>query len=147
MIQDAFSFIFEQVADSGERERFRTRLERVNGKTEVYISHQKMVETGTVDNTGWKWIEGKEDPNLNAAMLARLMVFLGTDMEEARRKLQEAEEVSLTPVVDQSAAGGTAQLTINESSLVACLAAKAPQKPRSIALTCGAKVPIRSFVC
>ncbi|RIY40679.1 outer membrane protein assembly factor BamC [Neopusillimonas maritima] len=114
LIQGAFSFIFEQVADSGERERFRTRLERVNGKTEVYISHQKMVETGTIDNTGWKWIEGKEDPSLNAAMLARLMVFLGTDMEEARRKLQQAEEVSLTPVVDQ-AAPGTAQLTINES--------------------------------
>ncbi|HCN72659.1 MAG TPA: hypothetical protein DIS96_13495, partial [Pusillimonas sp.] len=34
LIQGAFSFIFEQVADSGERERFRTRLERVNGKTE-----------------------------------------------------------------------------------------------------------------
>ncbi len=114
LIQGAFSFIFEQVADSGERERFRTRLERVNGKTEVYISHQKMVETGTIDNTGWKWIEGKEDPSLNAAMLARLMVFLGTDMEEARRKLQQAEEVNLTPVVDQ-AAPGTAQLTINES--------------------------------
>ncbi|MGE4126516.1 MAG: outer membrane protein assembly factor BamC, partial [Pusillimonas sp.] len=45
-IKSALGAIFDQVFDSGERERFRTRIERVNGKTEVYISHQQMVETG-----------------------------------------------------------------------------------------------------
>src|SRR5690606_11853072 len=84
--------IIDQVFDSGERERFRTRVERVNGKTEVYISHQQMVETPTPDGAAFKWVFGKEDPGLNAAMLARLMVFLGTDVQSAQNMVAQAEK-------------------------------------------------------
>lgn len=90
-IKSALGSILDSVFDSGERERFRTRLERVNGRTEVYISHDQMVETPTADNTGFRWIEGKEDPGLNAAMLARLMVYLGTDVERAQQLVTQAE--------------------------------------------------------
>jgi len=113
-IKSALGSIFDQVFDSGERERFRTRLERVNGKTEIYISHEQMVEQGTADNTGWKWVEGKEDPNLNAAMLARLMVYLGTDVEKAQKQVQQAEQEKAMPVITP-AAPQTASLTINET--------------------------------
>ena len=90
-IKSALGSILDSVFDSGERERFRSRLERVNGRTEIYISHDQMIETPTADNTGFKWIEGKEDPGLNAAMLARLMVFLGTDIERAQAMVTQAE--------------------------------------------------------
>ena len=112
-IKTALGAIFDQVFDSGERERFRTRIERVNGKTEVYISHQQMVETGTVDNSGWKWVAGKEDPNLNAAMLARLMVFLGTDIQTAQAKVTAAQKQSGSPVME-SAVSGQAALALAE---------------------------------
>ncbi|TEA79732.1 outer membrane protein assembly factor BamC [Allopusillimonas ginsengisoli] len=91
-IRSALGAILDTVYDSGERERFRTRLERVNGKTEVYISHEHMEETQTQDGSGWKWVYGKEDPGLNAAMLARLMVYLGTNVDRAQELVTQAEQ-------------------------------------------------------
>ncbi len=91
-IRSALGGIIDQVFDSGERERFRTRVERVNGKTEVYISHQHMVETPTSDGATFKWVFAKEDPGLNAAMLARLMVFMGTDVRQAHDQVVQAEK-------------------------------------------------------
>jgi len=113
-IKSALGSILDSVFDSGERERFRTRLERVNGRTEIYISHDQMIETPTADNTGFKWIEGKEDPGLNAAMLARLMVFLGTDIERARQMVTQAE-ADPNRVQVQRPAQDQASLTLNES--------------------------------
>jgi len=105
--------IIDQVFDSGERERFRTRLERVNGKTEVYISHEQMVETA-VDESTFRWIPGKEDPNLNAAMLARLMVFLGSDEGEARTKIAAPQDVAPTVSLAPSVQGRQTALTLAE---------------------------------
>lgn len=111
-IRSALGSILDTVYDSGERDRFRTRMERVNGKTEIYISHQHMVETPTQDGTTFKWVFGEEDPNLNAVMLARLMVFLGTEQQQARELIQNAEaapnRVEIEQVADQ------ALLTLNE---------------------------------
>lgn len=90
-IRSLLGSVVDQVFDSGERERFRTRLERVNGKTEIYISHQHMYETPTTDGAAFKWVHGKEDPGLNAVMLARLMVFLGTDLEQAQAQVAQVE--------------------------------------------------------
>lgn len=90
-IRGILGSVIDTVYDSGERERFRTRLERVNGTTEVYISHQQMVETPSGDDTTFKWVMGPEDPGLNAAMLARLMVYLGTDVERAKELVSQAE--------------------------------------------------------
>lgn len=112
-IRSALGGIIDQVFDSGERERFRTRVERINGKTEVYISHQHMVETPTADGATFKWVFGKEDPGLNAAMLARLMVFLGTDVRSAHDQVVEAEK---DPAMAQIVAlpDGRANLTLSE---------------------------------
>jgi outer membrane protein assembly factor BamC len=112
-IRSALGSILDTVYDSGERERFRTRVERVNGKTEVYISHQHMVETPTQDGTAFKWVYGKEDPGLNAAMLARLMVFLGTDVQRAQNLVAQAEQAKTQPQVAQ-VTEGQAALTLAE---------------------------------
>lgn len=114
-IRSALGSIIDQVFDSGERERFRTRVERVNGKTEVYISHQQMVETPTPDGAAFKWIFGKEDPGLNAAMLARLMVFLGTDVKTAQDKVAQAEKDADLPQITQMSDDQQAAITLGES--------------------------------
>jgi outer membrane protein assembly factor BamC len=111
-IRSALGSIIDQVFDSGERERFRTRLERVNGKTEIYMSHEQMVETPTSDGATFKWVFGKEDPGLNAAMLARLMVFLGTDVQTAQTAVAQAEKDSSAPQV--KAVAGQSALTLTE---------------------------------
>ncbi|QAA93969.1 outer membrane protein assembly factor BamC [Pollutimonas thiosulfatoxidans] len=112
-IRSALGSIVDTVFDSGERERFRTRVERVNGKTEVYISHQHMVETPTQDGTTFKWVGGKEDPGLNAAMLARLMVFLGTDVQRAHDMVAQAEKTSGEAEIMQ-VTDGQAAITLGE---------------------------------
>ncbi|UHL65609.1 outer membrane protein assembly factor BamC [Paralcaligenes sp. KSB-10] len=109
-IRSALGGILDQVFDSGERERFRTRVERVNGKTEIYISHEQMVETPTADGAAFKWVYGKEDPGLDAAMLARLMVFLGTDVTKAHDMVAKAEK---DPSQPQIVAAGSNQAEIN----------------------------------
>lgn len=112
-IRSALGSILDSVYDSGERDRFRARLERVNGKTEIYISHDHMVETATADKNSWKWVAGKEDPGLNAVMLARLMVFLGTDVKTAQTKVEQAEKAPGTVQVVK-ADDGRAVLTLSE---------------------------------
>jgi outer membrane protein assembly factor BamC len=112
-LRSALGSVLDQVFDSGERDRFTTRLERVNGKTEVYISHQHMEETPTIDGTAFKWVFGKEDPGLNAAMLARLMVYLGTDQQQAAQQVKAAEAGAGTVSAAQLAADQTS-LTVSE---------------------------------
>ena len=113
-IRSALGAILDTVFDSGERDRFRTRLERVNGKTEVYVSHQQMVETATEDGANLKWVYGKEDPGLNAAMLARMVVFLGTDVQRAQEMVARAER-SADQVQVSQAGDGQAAIVLNES--------------------------------
>lgn len=112
-LRSALGSVLDQVFDSGERDRFTTRLERTSGKTEIYLSHQHMVETPTGDGTAFKWVFGKEDPGLNAAMLARLMVYLGADQQKAAQDIQNAtqnDEIGTTAqMVD-----GQAALVVNE---------------------------------
>lgn len=99
-LRSALGAIIDQVFDSGERERFRMRLERVGpSSAEIYISHQHMYEEPASDGTSFRWVHGKEDPGLNAAMLARLMVYLGTDVKTASSRVAEAEKVDTKPSV------------------------------------------------
>jgi outer membrane protein assembly factor BamC len=85
----------------------------VNGHTEIYISHQSMVETNVGDSRV-QWQKGKEDPGLNAAMLARLMVYLGADVDSARKLVQQAQAVPQKPAVQELKTEG-ALLQVNES--------------------------------
>jgi outer membrane protein assembly factor BamC len=78
--------------DTGERDQFRTRLERVDlggGRvgTEVFISHRGIEEavispTGARDDDSTRWRLRPSDPQLEAEMLARLMVSLGGVRDE-----------------------------------------------------------------
>jgi outer membrane protein assembly factor BamC len=78
---------------SSERDKFRTRLEpTADGKgTEIYISHRGMEEvyttardpaTGNMGDSRWQ--PRKQDPELEAEYLRRLMVRLGAQQDRAR---------------------------------------------------------------
>lgn len=94
LLRRALGSIIDMVADSGERERFTTRLERYGDTTEVYINHQRMIETAMDrDGTTFKWLPAEEDPGLNAVMLSRLMAFLGAEEERAQNAVRNAQEI------------------------------------------------------
>lgn len=77
---------------TGERDLFRTRLERsADGKsTEVYISHRGMTEQVVVNRTGndgTVWQPRDPDPHLEAEFLRRLMVRFGVQEERAKAQV------------------------------------------------------------
>lgn len=84
-IRNTLGRIIDSAFDTGERDRFRTRVERGASGTEVFISHRGLQEvyTGTQrDHTIWQ--PRPSDPELEAELLTRLMVRLGARDEVAR---------------------------------------------------------------
>jgi outer membrane protein assembly factor BamC len=64
--------------DSGERDRYRTRIERTPTGSEVFISHRGIAEVYTSDRKdATTWRARPTDPLLEAEFLSRLMVALG----------------------------------------------------------------------
>ena len=88
-IRSAIGRILDRAYDSGERDRFRTRIERApGGGSEIYISHRGMEEVYTTsqkDSTVWQ--PRASDPQLEAEFLSRLMVKLGGGREETARTM------------------------------------------------------------
>lgn len=68
--------LVENLYDSGERDRYRTRMERVPTGTEIYISHRGMAEVVTSTNDSTRWQPRSADTELEAEMLGRLMLKL-----------------------------------------------------------------------
>jgi len=82
--------LFDQAADSRQRDRFRTRLaRRADGATEVFFTHQHMEEE-IISESQTRWVPKPSDPDLDAAMLARFMVFLGAAEDQAEAQLASA---------------------------------------------------------
>jgi outer membrane protein assembly factor BamC len=85
-IRNTLGKMLDSLYSTGERDRFRTRLERNSaGETEIYISHRGMVEVysdSSKDRTVWQ--PRAADPELEAEFLRRLMVKLGVSQEQAK---------------------------------------------------------------
>ncbi|MDQ2140553.1 outer membrane protein assembly factor BamC [Alcaligenaceae bacterium A4P071] len=114
-LRQALGTILDSAYDSGQREKFRTRVERVGNRTEIYVSHQQMEEKRIgYDGMQVRWEPGAEDPGLNAAMIARLMVYLGTDVNQAKQIVASAEKSPQKPTVQGVSSDGTG-LMISES--------------------------------
>lgn len=83
--------LLDSLYSTGERDKFRTRLERTpTGSTEIYISHRGMVETvmtspgSSKDTAGTVWQPRPADSELEAEFLRRLMVKLGVSQEQSK---------------------------------------------------------------
>ncbi len=87
IIRRTIGKVFDSAYSSGERDKFRTRVERnADGTTEIYISHRgaEEVARGT-DKEVVQWMPRPSDPNLEAVFLARLLTKLGGTEETAAR--------------------------------------------------------------
>lgn len=83
--------VFDSAYSTGERDKFRTRLERLpDGSTEIYISHRGAEEvlTGASKETT-AWTVRPNDPALEAQFLARLVARLNGAAEPAAVKSAE----------------------------------------------------------
>lgn len=88
-IRSTIGGALDTIYDTGERDKYKTRLEAVKpSETEIYITQRGAVEKCTTDNTGacisTIWTPRPNDPELEAAFLARLMERLGMTQEQAK---------------------------------------------------------------
>ncbi|WP_233146008.1 outer membrane protein assembly factor BamC [Pigmentiphaga sp. NML080357] len=94
-IRNTIGKVFDSLWSTGERDMFRTRLERVGNNTEIYISHRGAEEVLTgAEKSQTTWTARPNDPGLEAEMLSRLMVRLGADFDRAKAAVASAAPVN-----------------------------------------------------
>ena len=93
VIRNTIGKVLDSLYSSGERDKFRTRLERTaDGGTEIYISHRGVEEVlvGQYKETT-SWAPRPSDPSLEDEFLSRLMVRLGIAADQAKGALASAK--------------------------------------------------------
>ncbi len=89
VIRNTLGKLVDSLYSTGERDKFRTRLERnAAGGTDVFISHRGMIEvfdSAQKDRTVWQ--TRAADPELEAEFLRRLMIKLGASPNQAKEVL------------------------------------------------------------
>ncbi|MGH8807363.1 MAG: outer membrane protein assembly factor BamC [Noviherbaspirillum sp.] len=91
-IRNTIGKALDSLYSTGERDKFRTRLERAaDGSTEIYISHRGMQEVlvgQQKDST--MWTPRPSDPEMEAEFLSRLMARLGVESNRAKATVADA---------------------------------------------------------
>ena len=86
-IRSTIGKVFDSAYSSGERDKFRTRVERLpDGSTEIYISHRGAEEviTGAQKETTM-WQSRPNDAGLEALFLSKLLTKLGSKDDASAR--------------------------------------------------------------
>ena len=94
IIRNTIGKLLDSLYSTGERDKFRTRFEPGSepGTTDIFISHRGMEEVYTSsakDDTRWQ--PRPPDPELEAEMLRRLMVRMGSDEKRAEASIATAK--------------------------------------------------------
>jgi outer membrane protein assembly factor BamC len=112
-IRNSLGKVLDSLYSTGERDKFRTRLERTaDGHTEIYISHRGAEEVlvgAQKDST--VWTPRPPNPELEAEFLGRLMARLGADTTRAKAALvASAAPQPVRAEITKSAAGSSLQV-------------------------------------
>ena len=115
-IRQTLGKALESLYSTGERDKFRTRLERNGNSTEIYISHRGMVEKVTggatsATQTGTLWEPRLADTELEAEFLRRMMVKLGVSQEQSKSLIASA---AAKPTSRVALVGGVSVMQVDE---------------------------------
>jgi outer membrane protein assembly factor BamC len=119
LLRDTLGRMLDGLYATGERDKYRTRLERgpQPNTTEIYISHRGMEEVyqgnpnSTTGDRSTRWQARASDPELEAEFLARLMMRFG--VEESRARATIATNVNERAKI-ASGQDGAVLLELNE---------------------------------
>lgn len=114
MIRKTLGKVLDSLYSTGERDRFRTRVERnAQGGVDIYITHRGMVENYTSpQKESTIWQPRPSDPELEIEFLRRLMVKLGASPEAAKNAVASAAPVAVATVTNVD---GQPTIQINDS--------------------------------
>ena len=108
--------VFDRLYDTGERDKFRMRLERLpNGESEITVSHRGLLEIASTSASDSKitWTNRPTDQQLEADFLRRIMLRLGADEGRAKSLLAEASPAVAAASIIKT--GGESQISLAES--------------------------------
>lgn len=121
VIRNSIGRVLGGLYDTGERDRFRTRVERTPAGSEVYIAHRGLQEIYTnAQKENTTWVARPSDPQLEAEMLSRLMIALGSTDANARAAVAAAGPVKTAQerAVPSSTSGTAAGLRASATSMI-----------------------------
>ncbi len=94
-IRKTLGKVLDSLYSTGERDRFRTRVERTAKGVEIYVTHRRMVEEyADQQKERTIWMPGPTDPELEIEFLRRMMVQLGATPEQAKAATSGAAAVA-----------------------------------------------------
>ena len=116
-IRNTIGKAFDSLYSTGERDKFRTRIERnANGGTEIYISHRGMQEVYSTQNKDQTiWQPRAADPELEAEFLRRLMVKLGVAQEQSKALVAAAGATPAQAAARVTTVGNTPVLQLDDA--------------------------------
>ena len=113
IVRRTFGSIMDGLYDTGERDQFKTRIERTAKGCEIYVTHRGVSEeyaNAQKDQTRW---QARLDAELEAEMLSRLMVRLGASKDAA-----QAAKTDVTQAQPKGTGANTlGRLSDNQSGL------------------------------
>jgi outer membrane protein assembly factor BamC len=120
-IRNVLGKVVDGMYSTGERDKFRTRMERSKtpDTVEIFITHRGMVEelTGsgvTKETDSSKWMPRPPDPTLEAEFLSRLMVRLGVEEERAKSMVASGGRPEDRAKLVNGGSGPTGALELSE---------------------------------
>ena len=113
IIRNTIGKLLDSLYSTGERDKFRTRFEPGSepGTTDVFISHRGMEEVYTsTSKEDTRWQPRPPDPELEAEMLRRLMVRLGSDEKRAEVSVATAKAEPRAKLAKSDDGAGTLEV-------------------------------------
>ncbi len=117
-IRSALSYVMDSFYSAGTRDKYRVRIESDEqaGKIDLYLTHygmEEIIENETTERTIWK--PRPRDPELEAEMLGRMMVYLGVEEQKAKTMLARTETQKIERTVISRNDLGNSRLIVRET--------------------------------
>jgi outer membrane protein assembly factor BamC len=98
IIRRTLGKVLDGLYSTGERDKFRIRLDRIDANTtEIFVTHRGMEEVFSItDKSQTRWQPRANDPSLEIEMMRRLMVQLGSSQKVADQAAASAETAATT---------------------------------------------------
>ena len=100
-IRRSLGKLAESLYSTGERDKFRIRLERTsNNHTELFVSHRGLIEVYTDSlKKGTTWQPRPSDPELEKEFLRRIMVLLAPATPNPEKALEQVAVISASKLI------------------------------------------------
>ncbi len=117
-IRSTLSLVLESFYSAGTRDKYRVRIEESEQpeKINLYLTHygmEEVIENETTERTIWK--PRPRDPELEAEMLGRMMVYMGVEEQKAKTMLARSTTKKVERATISRNAQGNSRLVVNET--------------------------------